>query len=194
MKARWTVHAPAISVGLASLLIASGGDAARVALRYDRVALLHGEFWRVISGHLAHLSTTHLFMNIAALALIQAIVGTTLGARRWIIVFGVSALAISAGLWVFHPKILWYVGLSGVLHGLLIAGTLLAWRAGQKIEAIVLVAILLKLIWEQSFGPLPGSAEAAGGPVLVDAHWYGAIAGMVCVVSWWIRDMKGQGH
>jgi membrane associated rhomboid family serine protease len=36
-----------------------------------------------------------------------------------------------------------------------------------------------KLLWEQAVGPLPGSAEVAGGKVIVDAHLYGAIGGLV---------------
>ena len=33
------------------------------------------------------------------------------------------------------------------------------------------------MIWEQVYGPAPGSEEMAGGNVIVNAHMYGAIAG-----------------
>ena len=39
-----------------------------------------------------------------------------------------------------------------------------------------------KLAWEQFAGPLPGSESGSGGPVIVDAHLYGAVGGLLAAV------------
>jgi hypothetical protein len=71
------------------------------------------------------------------------------------------------------------VGLSGVLHGLLVAGLLHGLMTPRRREsAVVLALVFAKLAYEQLAGPLPGSAATAGGAVIVDAHLYGAIAGL----------------
>jgi rhomboid family GlyGly-CTERM serine protease len=84
---------------------------------------------------------------------------------------------IDLGLWFFDPDLDWYVGLSGVLHGILIAGAFVGMRRGSVEAAALGVLVVGKIIWEQLSGPLPGSASLAGGSVVVNAHLYGAIAG-----------------
>jgi len=51
--------------------------------------------------------------------------------------------------------------------------------------------LLAKLAYEQLYGALPGSAATAGGPVIVDAHLYGSIAGIIAAVAILIRDGGG---
>ncbi|MCH8278820.1 MAG: hypothetical protein IIC12_07825 [Proteobacteria bacterium] len=73
----------------------------------------------------------------------------------------------------------WYVGLSGLLHGLLVAGILVRLR-DLNAETVILAALIVaKLAWEQFNGPLPGSETTSGGPVIVDAHLYGAAGGVL---------------
>ena len=77
------------------------------------------------------------------------------------------------------PSLDWYVGLSGVLHGLLVAGLIGSIRQ-RRAESLVLGAVIAaKLGWEMLVGPMPGSAEAAGGAVIVEAHLYGAAGGLI---------------
>ncbi len=45
---------------------------------------------------------------------------------------------------------------------------------------MLLVAIMLKLTWELFMGPIPGSESTAGGPVIVQAHLYGSMGGLLC--------------
>jgi rhomboid family GlyGly-CTERM serine protease len=90
-------------------------------------------------------------------------------------------VVIGLGLYWFHPELIWYVGLSGVLHGLFIYGAIREIRF-YPFSGYVLVLLLVgKLFWEFMNGPLPGSEEMTGGNVVVDAHLYGAMAGFVSV-------------
>lgn len=149
------------------------------ALRYERGAIQSGEIWRLITGNLVHLGWEHLLLNLTGLILIWLLFGRLLSARQWWIVSFVNCLAVGLGLLIFNPKLVWYVGLSGMLHGLFVTGLLINLRNGYKLEWLLLVAIVGKLIWEQFHGAMPGSAEIAGGAVIVDAHLYGAISGIV---------------
>jgi rhomboid family GlyGly-CTERM serine protease len=78
---------------------------------------------------------------------------------------------------LFDPGLDWYVGLSGVLHGLFAAGALRHWRERPAAAALMLAVLAGKLLWEQLLGPLPGTSSVAGGPVIVDAHLFGALGG-----------------
>ena len=170
-------HWPALLLVLPSLAIAALGEPANALLRFDRPAIGQGEWWRFLSGNLAHLGWSHTLLNLAGLGLIWGLFAPVFDAHRWLIIMLVSGLGVTLGLWFLNPQLQWYVGLSGLLHGLFVAGAIGAIRRGENREAILLAAIVIKLIWEQTVGPLPGTAEMADGPVIVDAHLYGAVSG-----------------
>jgi len=92
-----------------------------------------------------------------------------------------SSLFVGGGLYWFNPELIWYVGLSGVLHGLFIAGGWQEYKHYGKSGALLLALIVAKLIWEQNMGAMPGSEAVSGGRVMVDAHLYGALSGGVFV-------------
>jgi rhomboid family GlyGly-CTERM serine protease len=168
-----------LAIALLTTAIALLGPVAGEWLRYDRAAILDGQVWRVLSGHLVHLGWSHLAMNLAGLALVWLLVGRQLSTGSWVVVVLVCGLVISGGLLLFNPRLAWYVGFSGVLHGMLISGCLAEIRAGRNGAWLLLGLVWLKLIWEQLAGPLPGSEATAGGTVVVDAHLYGALAGIL---------------
>src|SRR5690606_2046904 len=140
---------PVLATAVAAVLFAAGGDGARAALRYGRDGLGAGEAWRLLSGHLVHLGWAHLAMNIAALGLIRVLVGDAFSSADWIGAALVSALGIDLGLYALSPEIGWYVGLSGVLHGLLAAGSLALLREQPVLAAVLGGGLLIKLLLEQ---------------------------------------------
>ncbi len=173
-------------LSLLCLLPALAGDHAADWLRYDRPAILDGQLWRLLSGHFIHLGWSHLAMNLAGLWLIGLLYGHCLRWRQWLIVIVLSGMAISLLFLLLNPTLIWYVGLSGILHTLIVSGILLQLRRQlMPGEWMLLLLVVGKLAWEQSAGSLPGSADLAGGPVIVDAHLYGALVGMV--FGLWLR-------
>ena len=62
---------------------------------------------------------------------------------------------------------------------LFVIGLLAEFRRDLALSTLVLLGFAAKIIFEQIYGPLPGSEQSAGGPVVVDAHLYGAIAGCI---------------
>jgi rhomboid family GlyGly-CTERM serine protease len=175
-----------------TLLIVAGtllfaGETGRQALRFAPGAISAGDYWRLLSGHVVHLGWSHFALNAAGLGLVWYLVGGAFDRVNWTIICIVSIIFIDAGLWLFNPRLQWYVGLSGVLHGMLAAGLLAGLRRPQ-IEIVVLSVLLLaKLAWEQLNGPLPGSESSSGGAVIVDAHLYGAIGGFLAALVILIR-------
>jgi len=155
------------------------GDAGRELLRYERSGTASGEWWRLITGHLVHLGWEHFILNVMGLALMWALFFPDYRPGRWALICVVSLIAIDLGFWFLNPHLVWYVGLSGVLHGVMAAGTLAHLRRGER-DAWVLVPFLVgKLAWEQFSGALPYSSGSAGGAVVVDAHLYGAVGALV---------------
>ena len=174
----------------AVLIIASGifelfGDSGRVWLQYDRVAIWDAEFWRLMSGHFVHLGFGHYLLNALALILVWLIVGAYFTGRQWLIVTAVSIAAVDAGLWLFNPQVVWYVGMSGFLHGLLAAGIVKGFQFLPREAVLGGMVVLSKIVYEQMLGPFPGSEQSAGGDVVVDAHLYGALAGLGIAAVFW---------
>ncbi len=180
---------PAI-VSLLALLAQSGGEKAILLLRYQRDALASGEVWRLMSGHLVHVNWTHLGMNLAGLWLVWQIFYPLLRQGQWWLVFGASLLVIDLGLHYFNPQLLWYVGLSGILHGLFAAGAVMMIRERGIRGSLFLLLLVIKLGWEIWQGAMPGSAESIGAAVITDAHLYGAIGGTVMALLFTVRATR----
>lgn len=159
-------------------LLEAFGDTGRELLRYERAAIAQGELWRLLTGHLVHLGWRHLALNIMGLALMWALFFPDYRLSRWAVILLCSLAAIDASFFFLERQLVWYVGLSGVLHGVMAAGTLAHARRRER-DAWILVPFLVgKLVWEQSGGAMPFSADA-GGAVVVDAHFYGALGALV---------------
>ncbi len=170
----WLVPGIVLLIALALMLT---GDSGREWLRFDRVGIAAGEVWRLLTGHFVHLGVSHTLLNLAGLVLVWVLVGRTFTWPQWLYVMAGSVAAIDLGLWFGTTQLEWYVGLSGLLHGMLAAG-IAAGLADRSHEALVLAVVVAgKLAWEQLAGPLPGSEATSGGAVIVDAHLYGVIGG-----------------
>ncbi|MEW8090298.1 MAG: rhombosortase [Candidatus Thiodiazotropha endolucinida] len=172
-------HICAVIFSLVCVLIAILPETIAIKLQYHRIHIVDGELWRVFSAHLTHLGWGHLIMNLAGFWLILALFPKTQPPQRCLTLFFLLILGTSAGLWLFSPEVAWYRGLSGMLHGLLCWGILSQLREQPAVSLLILVSVVIKLIWEQWQGPLPGSESLAAGSVIVDAHLYGAVTGII---------------
>ena len=163
-----------VSVGLGF-----GEEEYRLLGRYDRAEIAGGEIWRLVTGHLVHLSWGHTWLNLVALLLMTFLLDDVMRTRDWIVAFVLAGSAIDAGLFFLEPDVAWYVGLSGSLHGVMVVGAIAMLRTTSMMAVILLIGIICKLAWEQLLGPIPLSESTSGGAVLVDAHLYGALGGLL---------------
>ncbi len=150
------------------------GEAGRLALRYDREALAQGQLWRLLTAHWVHLGLRHALVNVLGFALMWALFVRDYSMRQWLLIVLAALGAVDAGLWLWDSTVRWYVGSSGVLHGILAAGTVASLRRRDP-QGLWLAALIAgKLLYEQRVGPLPFSGTSE---VVVDAHLFGVLGG-----------------
>lgn len=164
------------------------GTAGEEWLRYSRSAIHNGEWWRWLTGHLVHLNPAHLGLNLLGLAICGLLVGPGLAGIRGIVVLLGALAACSAGLWLFSPQVQWYVGLSGVLHGLLLGGALGLPASQRRWQWLISAIVVAKLVSEQLQGPSLSTEQLIGHAVIVDAHLYGAVGG---AMGWFAYRLSG---
>ncbi|HEY0340556.1 MAG TPA: rhombosortase, partial [Steroidobacteraceae bacterium] len=111
------------------------------------------------------------------LVLMWALFARDYNPRQWLLIMLATLGAIDAGLWLRDSTVAWYVGSSGALHGMMSAGTLAHLRRRDMDGWILAAFIVVKLSFEQGAGALPFSDSGAG--VVVDAHLYGALGGLI---------------
>lgn len=150
--------------------------------RYERAGIEAGQWWRLVSGHLVHLGWTHLALNLTALWMLVALMRAPLSVFQWLVLLGCSMFLIDLGLYAFEPGVVWYVGLSGVLHGVAVVVGVRLRRTDKWSGWILLVGLVCKVIAEQLFGASSWSIAASGGPVVVAAHLYGGLGGLFALL------------
>ena len=179
-----------IMLGVTLVLVWLWGHNAADELMYRRSEVQAGQLWRLFTAHWVHLSTTHLVLNLLSLGVVWLLFRDALAGVTGYLIVGLIAPALSLCLLVFHPGIEWYVGFSGVLHGLLIAGALLSWRGSPMLSALTLLVVAAKLTIELLQGASPELEAFIHSPVLVSAHVYGALLGGLFVISQWALGAK----
>lgn len=152
---------------------------------FDRELIKQGDIWRLLSGHMVHLNWSHCLLNMAGLMIVACFFSTHASLKQWFFVLLVSACVVSAGIW-WLLDIDYYVGMSGVLHGLFLYGALREIRYFPLSGYILVCVLIAKLTWEVFYGALPGSEDMAGGRVLTEAHLFGAIGG---VTVWLVEQV-----
>ncbi len=149
-------------------------------LHYERQAILGGQWWLLFSGNFTHTAASHLWLNLTAWLLIWMYAQGRVPLYLWITAAVVCSASTGLGLLLFNPEIHWYVGLSGVLHGMLAVTAICCWQRERDWTApLLLAAAIIKLTAEQMHGPLPGTADLADVPVVTDAHLYGFAGGLL---------------
>ena len=167
----WTV--PLLIIFVAVILQITAGSH---LLRYES-SLVFAEPWRLFSAHFVHLGWVHLWLNLAGLVLLWLLLGDTLKPLWWGSGVLVLAFGVSLALLICSPAVEWYVGFSGVLHGLFAAGAIAnLWRL-THLALSILAVLFVKLIVEWIAWEDPVTEGLIGAAVIVDAHVYGVLLG-----------------
>lgn len=154
-------------------------------LELDRLRVAQGEWWRLLSGNLVHYGFYHLLMNLAALLVCGYVffLRCSLWLYSGLLLF--SGLCVGLGVYWGTPEFAVYRGLSGVLHGLIVFGFLLSFRQTPWINGAGLLLVIGKLIHEQSAAyQATDLQQLLPVPVVVDAHLYGAVSGVVFALGY----------
>ena len=172
----------------ASLLRVEGGEPGTMSILARRAVVSGALLARIPKSSCLTKNTTKIAGILAAegfsggLGLVIALFGPQTSPRILLMLLAVSALTVDAGLWFLHPELQWYVGLSGALHGLLAGLLLLQWTIRNRRYHWLILLLSVKLAWEFAVGPLPLTGEIAGGPVVSQAHLFGALGGTLAAL------------
>lgn len=149
-------------------------------LDFDRTNINQGHWWLLFTGHFSHLNWLHWFLNNMALLIIWELFYRYYPFVRACLEFFFLALCVGLGIYLFNPEVEWYVGLSGILHGMFAIGIFREVLKKNRLSLLVAGGLTAKIIWEQNVGLTTGTFFSAD-EVLVDAHLYGAIGGAAWV-------------
>lgn len=155
------------------------GDTGRLCLRYDRVAIAQGEVWRLLTGNLVHLGWWHWFLNELGIIVFVLLCPDPLSGWVWarrVVLLGVG---MTTCLYFLVPEMRWYVGLSGVSHGLFLLGLGRQALARDLIAVGCLAFLFGKLAWEMAMGVPVSDEQAIGGRVALESHLYGALSALL---------------
>jgi len=156
------------------------------ALVADRVHLLRGELWRLLSGPLVHATGGHLVRDGSYCAALGALYEPVLGPRfRRALLVGLVGPSLLVVL--LHPGLRGYSGLSGAAHTLSALAVVheLRSRSGRTRWLVAGLAAVMagKLLHEAGSGSLLFALSLGPDAVPVPAaHLYGATLG--AVVGW----------
>ncbi|MAD14889.1 MAG: rhombosortase [Alteromonadaceae bacterium] len=159
-------------------------------LAFDRESISQGQWWRVLTGNFLHTNFNHLLLNLAAVVLLWSLHGQYYRTAHYLLMLGVFSFGVSAGIYYFEPEMQWYVGLSGILHGVFV------WGAYQDIKYdvtsgwILMVGVWAKIANEQIAGPSGSIAELIDASVAIDAHLFGAFCGLLVIICSLIKQQK----
>jgi len=177
--ARFPVWTLAICAGALFIFIVPGLG---TLLIYDRAAIAHGELWRLVTGNLAHLSTTHLAYNVAAFLIAGTIIEIR-GYRLFTTLCISAAMLIGIILFVVEPAMYFYAGLSGIvtaavtylcLHGLTEKGAW-PWLCAAMLAGLT-AKIVVELILGKSFLLAVSTEEFMPAPL---SHLIGAVTAIL---------------
>lgn len=152
----------------------------RNLLEFNRVLIIRGEWWRVLTGHLVHYTNEHLFFDLLATGAVYLIFFGSFRVRD-IVVLTLALQIISSLIMVFFfdtPDI--FRGLSGLVHGLLSYGILSASLAGRRRFFFLWLLLIFKVMYEQTGWYDPGQLSGLyGKPIATATHLSGFLSGVM---------------
>ncbi|MFM4704228.1 rhombosortase [Aeromonas bivalvium] len=159
-------------------------------ISFNRALIDQGEGWRIITGNLAHTNLWHLLLNLAGLLVLYALFCDYLQNWGFPLLLALLAIAVGLGIWYYYPHTQWYMGLSGVLHGLFVWGAMADIRHRRYSGWLMLLGITIKLWLDHYTGGDSPAAMLIGARVHTGSHLVGAGAGLVLglltvVISFW---------
>ncbi|WP_235425775.1 rhombosortase [Cellvibrio mixtus] len=144
----------------------------------DPTPTRQGQYWRIFTANFVHFGWAHTLMNTAALILCTLALLSEMTLQKYVYLLLSSCLVVGLGIYWFNPEYQPYAGLSGAIHGLIVAGLIQTRAYPLWIKATGLLLIMGKLLQEN----LPGYEatdlqQLIPATVAVESHVYGAIAG-----------------
>lgn len=167
---------------LISVLVFIYQPQASDVLAYYHTGISQFELWRLITATFCHTNFNHMLMNLIGLVVTLGLFYDTFKSIKILPLLIFNSLFISLCLFVFEMDVIWYVGLSGALHGLFSYGICKDISNQDRWGYLLGLGFIVKITYEQFFGAAQSTIDLIAAPVLVNAHLYGAISGVIYFV------------
>lgn len=174
------LHSYGLPVTIAIISLVIQATSLQDTLDWQRSAINNSQWWLLVSGNFAHLDWQHYALNVIALLVIWELFFKLQKIGLSILIILYLCLTVGLGIYFFNADVEWYVGLSGILHGLFLIGISHDVFKKNLLSILVALGFIGKIVWEQTVGITTG-ALFSEDTVLVDAHLYGAIGGLVWI-------------
>lgn len=164
----------------AAAAIVFGNLTLEALLVYHREAISNGELWRVVTGNLVHLSRPHVLRDLVPFVLAGGVLEAA-SRRRFALLCLASAAVIGAVLYLAHPEVLVYGGLSGVVTAAFVYLSLVGLcrqPAYRWLYITILAAAAGKIAAEMALAPPPAATPGDFVP-LPEVHALGAATALL---------------
>ena len=166
-------------LGLLCLIIYAISAENITVLDYNRESIINGEYWRLISGNFNHTNIYHLLLNLAALAVIGGLHYRYYNSAAYTSLILLLSIGVGVGILWLSPSTHLYVGLSGILHGIIIVGAVIDVTKKYYSGYVLMIGTVLKVINEQLFNSPVEISQLIEAKVLTEAHLYGLVTGLI---------------
>lgn len=165
-------------------LVAAGADLG--SLELSTAAVASGRWWTVFTGHLLHLTVTHLVFCVAGLSVVGLVFEPLLG-RAYGLIAALVAAVVALGFVAAHADLSGYYGLSSLAQGLFVAGLVALWRRGERRIPALLLGLLaakwtFELLGTTSLLASLALDEALYGIAVPWTHVAGGVAGLIAAM------------
>lgn len=162
---------------------------------FDRTAILNGEIWRLLTGHLVHFNRTHIVYNFMAFGLVGWMIESNKH-RHYFLFLTFIALSISLTLLLVKTGMTYYGGLSGLASGWLVYLALLGLQDTKPWRILcwsVLFILPIKIFFERITGE--SVLPYWNGPSFItiwEAHAIGSLTALTIFVAQKIIEKNPQ--
>jgi rhomboid family GlyGly-CTERM serine protease len=178
----------ALNISIVGLIVISAAatDALFPLLSLVRVQVEQGEYWRLFTSSFVHFGWPHTLMNLAAFLLCALALLNNFPVKQLLGLIIFCCLSVGLGVFYLNPEYGTYAGLSGAIHGFIIAGLMRNRRHPYWLNAIFIALVFSKIIYEHQPDYQATQLQTLMPvPVAYDAHMYGAIAGLIFGLGHW---------
>ena len=154
-------------------------------MSWNKHLIGEGQYWRIMSGNFSHNNLIHWLMNVATLVLVYFVFDDRLSNKHFMLL-SISLCVVGGGL-LWFAQYDEYVGLSGLIHGLIAYAAMADLFTDKKrVGTIILIGLSAKLLMEQLYGGDPWVRDLIGIDVAIDAHLLFALLGVsFALLLWW---------
>lgn len=177
----WTVATVTLAAVATACALSPALAGITAALIADPEAVAAGQWWRLATGPLIHGNAGHLAVDAGVLLVVGLAYERRLG-LAWPALILIGLVVPTAAVLIADPGLTGYYGTSGLTHALLAAVILHELRGpARRWAAIAGLALIAKLVFELSAGPIVPVPLDPGARQVPLAHLAGVLVACVAV-------------